>query len=76
MEEEDFLLLEQGENDGLINYSIDVSEGAASLQQKLLQLLTVENTPFTPFQQQAVQNCCQLLQRETVNYLKEVLSWW
>lgn len=74
MEEEDFLLLEQGENDGLITYSISVSEGISSLQQKLMQLLTVENTPYTPFQQQAVQNCCQLLQRETVSFLKEVHS--
>ena len=66
------MLLEQGANDDLITYSINVSEGLSSLQTKLLQLLTVENTEFTPFQHQAVQYCCQTLQKETVNYLKDV----
>lgn len=72
--EEDFLLLEQGANDGLITYDINVKEGVASLQQKLRQLLTIEYSPYSLFQQQSVQNCCQILQRVTVDYLKEVVD--
>lgn len=73
MQEEEFLLLEQGVNDDLLSYDIDVREGYSSLQQKLHQLLIMENTPYTVYQQQSIQNCCQILQRNTIDYLKDVL---
>ena len=73
MQEEEFLLLEQGVNDDLLSYDIDVREGYSSLQQKLRQLLIMENTPYTVYQQQSIQNCCQILQRNTIDYLKDVL---
>ena len=33
----------------------------------------MENTPYTVYQQQSIQNCCQILQRNTIDYLKDVL---
>ena len=65
-------MLEEGVNDGLLTYDVDVSEGVATFRTQLEQLLTSSSSEYFAFQRQAIQTCCATLQQATVDYLKEV----
>lgn len=74
LRDEEFLLLEEGVNDGLLHYDIDVSDGVRTFRTQLEQLLTAPSSAYLPFQKQAVQTCCTQLEQITVDYLKEVAA--
>lgn len=68
------MLLEEGVNDGLLHYDIDVKEGVSTFRRQLEELLTAPDSPYVVFQKQAVQTCCTQLEQATVEYLKEVAA--
>ena len=72
MREEDFLLLEQGVNDDLIKYSIDVHTGGQNFKNKLETLLTVDEQQFYQYQSRAIDVCVNILSHSTLDFLKEV----
>lgn len=72
MMDQDFLCLEEGMQDGLFNYSIDVSQGVQELQTMLEQLLTSPSSEYYSLQQQSIRTCVSSLVRSTVEYLKTV----
>lgn len=72
MMEQDFLCLEEGMQDGLFTYSIDVTKGTQELQRMLEELLTNSTSEYYVLQQQSVRACVSSLVRNTVEYLKTV----
>ena len=72
MEDKDFLCLEEGMQDGLLMYYVDVSQGQQELGTMLEQLLASPNTPYFPLHQQSIHTCVGALTRGTVEYLKNV----
>ena len=72
MEDKDFLCLEEGMQDGLLQYYVDVSQGQQELGTMLEQLLASPNTPYFPLQQQSIHTCVGELTRGTMDYLKSV----
>ena len=72
MEDKDFLCLEEGMQDGLLMYYVDVSQGQQELGTMLEQLLASPGTPYFPLQQQSIHTCVGALTRGTVEYLKNV----
>lgn len=73
--DEDFLCLEEGVQDGLLIYSIDLEEGVQELRSMLEQLLTSAGSAYLSLQQQAVRTCVATLTRDTMEYLKNVGVW-
>ena len=72
MMDQDYLCLEEGMQDGLFTYSIDVSQGIQELQTMLGQLLTNPSSDYYSLQQQSIRTCVSSLVRSTVEYLKTV----
>ena len=68
----EFLLLEEGKQQDLLKYSIDIREGEIILKNQLLQLLADQHSPYFGFQEISVKQCVNVLKGNTMDYLKNV----
>ena len=69
---DEFFYLEEGKQQDLLNYSINVNEGVELLQNQFIQLLTDKESRYYQLQEESIKICISVLKRNTEDMLMTV----